>query len=120
MALNTESPRPHDPEFTNYWNMFLNDIEDRANLKQSHLWQLTVLCDMAVEYEYLRNVLDVKGRTYSSEGRNGTQIKPRPELAQINKVYGEIRNYSKLFNIVLHKDQTVTKKGPKNEFDDDE
>jgi len=105
------------PLFIYYWNMYLEDIKDRDNLKPSHLQQLKVLCDLSVEYDELREILVLQGRTFESEGRNGFQIKLRPEVAQLNRVVSEIRNYSKILGLVLVKDTTTTKEEEANDFD---
>jgi hypothetical protein len=44
-------------------------------------------------------------------------IKIRPEVAQLNRVVTEIRNYSKILGLVLAKDTTTTKEEEPNEFD---
>jgi len=111
-------PAPSEkPLFIYYWNMYLSDIKDRDNLKPSHLQQLKVLCDLSVEYDELRDILTLQGRTFESEGRNGYQIKMRPEVSQLNRVVGEIRNYSKMLGLVLVKDTTTTKEEEPNDFD---
>jgi hypothetical protein len=111
-------PCPSEKEsFLRYWLIYLSDIKHRDNLKPSHFQQLKILCDLSVEYDEIKMTLDLEGRTYSSEGRNGFQIKIRPEVAQLNRVVSEIRNYSKILGLVLVKDQTSTKGEEANEFD---
>lgn len=105
---NYPSPKPLNEGFTSYWNMFLSDIQNRENLKKSHLMQLRVLCDQCTEYDELQKAIDFEGRTYLSEGRNGTQIKLRPEVAQLAKCVVEIRNYSKMLGLVLVKDNDMS------------
>jgi hypothetical protein len=111
-------PPPSEKEsFKKYWVTYLTDIKDRDNLKLSHLSQLRILCDLSVEYDELRMILDLQGRTYESEGRNGLQIKMRPEIAQLNRVVSEIRNYCKILGLILYKDNVTTKEEEANEFD---
>lgn len=111
-------PAPSEkPLFIYYWDMYLEDIKERDNLKMSHLQQLKVLCDLSVEYDELREILVLQGRTFESEGRNGYQIKMRPEVAQLNRVVSEIRNYSKILGLVLVKDTATTKEEEPNDFD---
>lgn len=118
MEIYERFPSPSEKAtFTKYWNMYLSDIKDRENLKPSHLQQLKVLCDLSVEYDELHEILTLQGRTFESEGRNGFQIKIRPEVAQLNRVVTEIRNYSKILGLVLAKDTTTTKEEEPNEFD---
>ena len=110
-------PPRKNKEFVKYWKMFLGDIENRDNLKQSHLYQLQILCDLCIEYDELREAIVLVGRTYDSVGRNGIQIKIHPNVQQMNRVVSEIRNYSKILGIQLVKDTTTTKdEGESNEF----
>lgn len=116
--LKFASPRPDKESFNHYWEMFLPDIQDRENLKPSHLQQLRILCDLSVEYDELQEILDLEGRTYISDGRNGQQIKLRPEVQQMNRCVSEIRNYSKILGLVLFKDTKTNDNEDKNEFED--
>jgi hypothetical protein len=95
--------------FQDYYDLFLPDVEARDNFKPGHLQQLKILCGLFVEYDYLMNVIREEGYTYQSEGRNGFQIKPKPEVAQLNRTRAEIANYSKMLNLVLHKDKPTPK-----------
>jgi phage terminase small subunit len=105
------SPPQHSSEaFLYYWNMFIGDVADRDNLKKSHLYQLRVLCDLCVEYDELKEVIALSGRTYESHGRNGTQIKLNPEVTHMKSIVTEIRNYSRMLGIMLVKDTKLTKK----------
>jgi len=114
--LDLTSPRG-DKTFTLYWNRFIGDIKDRPNLKPSHLWQLQVLCDLCVEYDELREIISLTGRTYSNgAGRNGDQLKLTPEVVQLNKVIGEIRHYSNMLDLVLYEDKKVKEEEDTNEF----
>lgn len=124
MSLNNEellskypSPRPDKSKFTDYWNQYIVDIKDRENLKPAHLLQLKILCDLAVEYDELQDTVDICGRTYESEGRNGLQIKLRPEIAQLKTCQAEIRNYSKMIGLILFKDNKTNEAEEVNEFD---
>jgi len=97
--------------------MFVPDIKDRPNLKASHLYQLQILCDLCVEYDDLKDVIDLIGRTITnSGGRNGDQVKLNPEVVQMNKVLIEIRNYSRMLGLLLVKDTKTNEEEEENEF----
>lgn len=114
--LNMESPRK-EPSFKRYWDNFIGDIKDRPNLKPSHLWQLQVLCDLCVEYDDLREIISLTGRTVSNGGgRNGNVSHIVPEVLQLNKVLIEIRNYSRMLDLVLVKDTKTKAEEEDNEF----
>lgn len=118
ISISFDCPRPEDKAFAKYWEMFVEDVQHRENIKRSHLIQLEVLCDLMLEYEILQKEIRIHGRVYYSVGRNGDQCKLRPEVTQLNRVCGEIRNYSRMLGLVLVKDTTTTEKEDENEFDD--
>jgi phage terminase small subunit len=117
VELKYPSPRPKKESFTKYWNLYLPDIQNRENFKASHLSHLKVLCDLNVEYDELYQYIQENGRTYTSVGRNGTQIKLNPEVMQLKTVVSDIRNYSKMLGILLYKDKKVTEEEEENGFD---
>jgi len=114
-TLNLKSPRK-DPSFKYYWDLIIPDIKDRENLKPSHLQQLRILCDLYVEYDILKETIELTGRTYISTGRNGMQIKPVPEISLITKTIADIRNYSKSLGIVLADDKTTNQEEEDDDF----
>jgi phage terminase small subunit len=117
MSVKIDLSCPVDNEAIKYyWDMFIADIENRDNLKRSHLYQLRILCDLCVEYDEIKELLTLQGRTYESQGRNGTQIKLHPEVQQLNKILTEIRSYSRMLGIQLVKDTKTTKEEEDNEF----
>ncbi len=109
--LKFKSPDP-SPRFKRYWDQFVGDLSKRENFKEGHLSQLAILCDLFVEYETLRDTLEVGGYTYENEGgRNGNQIRQRPEVNQINKTRTMIKDYSKMLGLVPYKDTDVDDSG---------
>ena len=100
-----------DKKFIEYWNLYIEDVCGRDNVKPGHLKQLELLCDMYVEYETLSDILIFEGYTYDNHGgRNGDQLKLRPEVQQLNRVRSEIRAYSVMLGLALVKDTAKTKK----------
>ena len=116
MSLDFSCPKPDHEGFKSYWDEFLPSVKERENLKQPHLRQLRILCDLYVELDELQTIIDLEGRTYVSEGRNGIQIKIRPEVSEKNRVVSEIRNYSKMLGLILVKDTQFNDKEEKNDF----
>lgn len=111
------SPPSKSEDFLEYWEAFLPDIKERDNLKTSHLVQLRILCELYVRYDQLAAIIDENGYTFISEGgRNGDQVKARPEVQILGKTISEIRAYSQMLGLQLVKDTAVTKK----EKDEDE
>lgn len=103
--LNKYPPPSDNPKFIVKWKEFLPDVVARENFKTGHLNQLAILCDLYLEYDNLKGALEIGGLTYESIGRNGLQIKMRPEVAQKAKVVDQIANYSKVLGLLLRKDK---------------
>lgn len=98
------SPCPLEVNFTRYWDLFVDDILTREGFKPFHLEQLRVLCELFVEVDELTRIVKEEGYTYYSEGgRNGDQLKIRPEISQLNRTRTEIRNYCKILCLTLEK-----------------
>lgn len=52
-----------------------------------------------VRHERLTLELEELGETYESETRNGKQIKARPEVAQLNETFRQIRALANDFGV---------------------
>lgn len=94
------SPRI-ESAFKKYWDLFIEDVVGRPNFSEHHLLQLEVLCDLYLEYKRLADVLEITGYTYTSTGQYGTQVKPQPEVQQLNNCRSNIEKYTKLLGISL-------------------
>lgn len=124
--LNLSSPRTDDKEFTRYWDTFIQDIQWRENLKQGHLIHLEFYCGLFCQARELEEVLAYEGHTFSNEteeeyeddyghrkkkkktGRNGKQVKVRPESSIYLNIIKEIRQYSVMLGLTLVKDTKIT------------
>lgn len=109
-------PPKKDKEFVKYWNMYIEDVLARNNVKQGHLRTLEIFCDMNVEHDFLLDDISFNGYTYLSTGRNGDQQKIRPEVQQANRVRSEIRAYANVLGLALVKDTLVTAKDKEPEW----
>lgn len=108
MRKSHASPKILDKAFTKYWNLFVDEVSERDNFKKSHLTQLRVLCDLYVEYDKLIEIIDICGYSFDIPGgRNGDQIKVRPEVSQLNRCRAEIRAYSSMLGLLLTKDNST-------------
>ena len=118
MSIKEYPPPVKNTVFERTWNVFIYDVVERDNFRPGHLEQLRVLCNLYAEEEELREILHMTGYTMFSEGgRNGPQEKTRPEVAQLNKTRSEIRAYSQMLGLVLHKDKGVVKKEDEDEWE---
>ncbi len=116
MSKKHKSPKAN-PTFVKYWNIFLPEVESRDNFRPVHLHQLEILCDLYVEYHNLQTIIELDGYTFTSIGRNGEQQKITPEVIQLNKCRGEIRNYCKMLGIALVKDSGMTTEKEKDDWE---
>ena len=99
-------PPKNDPIYKQKWNLFITNITERDNFNRAHLEQLSVLCDLFVEYEILVQSLKRTGYTYIVNTIIGAIPKPYPEVGQLNRVRIEIRNYMKMLGLLLVKDKS--------------
>lgn len=109
-------PPSKDKVFRNKWNLFIGDVVARENFKDGHLSQLEVLCNLYAEEVALLEFLKKNGYSYMTVTRNGTQYKAFPEVAQLNRVRAEIRQYSRTLGLLLVKDKEL--KDPKAKEND--
>lgn len=63
--------------------------KDRLN--EINVFMFVQLCRSVVRYEEYTVLLEELGETYVSKGRAGDQIKSRPEVAQLNETWRQIR-----------------------------
>lgn len=72
--------------------------KDRLN--EVTVFMFVQLCRSIVRYEKLELVLDEQGESYSpGKGRNGDQRRATPEAAQINVVWGQVRQLANDFGM---------------------
>ena len=110
-------PSPSDhPTFKSRWNEFIQNVAVRENFNRGHLEQLSLLCDLYVDYEQLSSSIAVTGYSYESMGQSGIQIKPYPEVSMRTRALSEIRNYSKSLGLVLVKDNSTREEEKEDEW----
>lgn len=112
MNFDYPSPNP-DKHFSMYWDKYIEGVISRDNFRNEHLDQLAILCQLYVDNDTLTDEINETGMTYVTNGRNGIQIKIKPEVSQRNITRTEIRNYNKALGLIIEKDKTNN--GDKNE-----
>jgi len=105
MKIDIKPPKGSSPEFRHYWNLLIVDIKDRPNFCSSHLMQFKVLVDSYVEYDELLGLVKEEGRTLISQTSQGINVKANPNLTQLNRTIAHIKDYSKMLELTLAKDQ---------------
>jgi len=95
---------PKSGEFKKYWDLLIDNVTGRDNFTKGHLFQLSVLCDLYVEYDHLTEKVKEEGYIYETSGRHGDLIKVNPHVTMRQKTLAELRSYSKLLGLTLFKD----------------
>lgn len=98
-------PPKNEPIFRRKWATFIDNIVGRENFNPSHLDALEILCDLYVEYEQLHQFIRVNGRSYCSIGRAGETWKLYPEVNELKRVQGSIKEYTKMLGLLLKADK---------------
>ena len=68
-------------------------------LSPTNVFMFRQLCAAVVRHERLALELEEMGEKYASETRNGTQWKARPEVAQLNETFRQIRGLANDFGM---------------------
>ena len=89
------------------WDSFIKDVIEHPNFKDSYLLFLDKLCQLFVEVDEIDKTIEIDGRTFCSDGRNGSQIKNHPLIGQKNMCHKDIIAYAKLIGLGLKKDSLL-------------
>lgn len=68
-------------------------------LKPHNVVMFVQFCRSVVRHERLILEIEELGETYESETRNGVQIKSRPEVAQLNETFRQIKSLGEAFGM---------------------
>ncbi len=79
-------PRGILPAERKVWNRIAPDLAQAGRLKPLFVDCVLEYCRAKSEMDELREFIEKHGRTYIVVGRNGEQIKNRPEVGQLNEV----------------------------------
>lgn len=105
---NLKYPPPRkNPIFRQKWGRFIDNVVSRDNFKPGHLDTLEILCDLYVELEVLNKFLRMNGMSFLVVMVNGTSRRMYPEVAQRDKIRGQIQTYSKLLDLFPKKDKSL-------------
>lgn len=110
-------PPKNDKVFREKWMRFIDSVVSRSNFKEGHLDALEILCDLYCDYERLTTYLRKNGASYKSVTRVGETRKPHPEVAQLDRVKVEIRNYTDKLDLFPKKDHSTKSGGNSSEWD---
>jgi phage terminase small subunit len=88
-----------------------------GRLKKHYLHSFCEYCRIYVRLAVARKDLDAQSWTYVIEGRNGEQIKMRPEVAQLNEMFRQFRSLVGEFGLAPAADRGLSN-GQLDLFDD--
>ena len=108
-------PPRKDPVFRKKWGRFIENVVSRDNFKPGHLDTLEILCDLYVELEILNKFIRMNGMSFLVVMVNGTSRRMYPEVAQRDKIRGQIQQYSRMLDLFPKKDKSL--KGMDSETD---
>ena len=74
------------------WDRIAPQLAQQGRLKPYYVDTVAEYCRALIRMRALRSTLQEEGETYSVSGRNGTQYKSRPEVAQLNETWRQWRN----------------------------
>lgn len=90
-------------------------------LNSANVTMFVMLCRSVARYEHYETLLDELGETYESNGRQGKQIKSRPEIAQLNETWRQIRALASDFGMTPASERALVAVGQMGfDFDDDD
>ncbi|RTL04084.1 hypothetical protein EKK58_11285 [Candidatus Dependentiae bacterium] len=101
----SEAPWEDGIIYTKMWNRFLPYLKAKKEFStEVHLPLLDMLCSLYQEKTELEQILKVTGLVFQTgEGRNGNQVRLRPEATQLNVVRKDIKHYTALLDLSLGK-----------------
>lgn len=99
-------PPKKNPVFRKTWGSFIENVTTRENFKPGHLHALEILCDLYVELDNLNKFLRTNGMSYRVITVAGENRRNYPELAQRDKVRGQIQQYSRHLDLFPKKDKS--------------
>ncbi|GLQ26124.1 hypothetical protein GCM10007927_09270 [Sulfitobacter pacificus] len=80
-------------------------------LSATNVFMFVQLCKAVMRHERIELELEELSETYVSETRSGTQIKSRPEVAQLNETFRQIRGLAGEFGMTPSTERGLSNSG---------
>ena len=100
-------PPKKNPIFRKTWGDFIENVTTRENFKPSHLHTLEILCDLYVELDALNKFLRTNGMAFKVITVAGESRRMYPEVAQRDKIRGQIQQYSRHLDLFPKRDKSL-------------
>jgi P27 family predicted phage terminase small subunit len=115
-----EALRPGDLKETErlVWDRVAPLLVRLGRLRPHHADAFAEYCIVCVKLKEARKTLDAKEWVYAAEGRNGTQYKSRPEVAQLNDDFRKWRSLASDFGLTPYSERVLKDNGQGDLFDD--
>ena len=83
----------------------------KNRLNETNVFMFVQLCRSVVRYEAYTTLIEELGETYTATTRSGNQIKSRPEVAQLNETWRQIRALASDFGMTPSSERGLTTGG---------
>ena len=76
-----------------------------------------MLCRSIARHERLRAIIETEGETYESASRNGSQLKSRPEVGQLNESFRQVLTLLRDYGLTPAAERGIKATGDQGDFD---
>ena len=100
------------------WDILAPQMVMLGRLKLHFVIAFAEYCHLTAKIAEMRKVLDAEEWTYATSGRNGTQYKSKPEVAQLNDDWRKWKSMQSCFGLTPTDERAVNHGGQGDIFDD--
>lgn len=90
-----------------FWNATAPQMVMLGRLKPHYAFAYAQYCEVVVRMAKTKKLLDKEGWTYTSQTRNGKQIKMRPEVGQLNDDWRKWRTFVGMFGLAPSEERNL-------------
>lgn len=112
-------PRGLDRDVSKVWDRLAPCVcHPTVNRLAPHMVEAFVmLCRCIARHERLRTVMEGEGETYETQTRNGTQLKSRPEVGQMNESFRQALTLLRDFGLTPAAERGIRATSDQGDFD---
>ena len=104
-----EEMKPDDlsPGASKIWDIMAPQMIMLGRLKKHFVIAFAEYCHLTAKIAEMRKILDAEEWTYATTGRNGTQYKSKPEVAQLNDDWRKWKSMQSCFGLTPTDERSV-------------
>lgn len=112
-------PRGLDRDVSKVWDRLAPCVcHPTVNRLAPHMVEAFVmLCRSIARHERLRAIIETEGETYESASRNGSQLKSRPEVGQLNESFRQVLTLLRDYGLTPAAERGIKATGDQGDFD---